>query len=92
MDHELTASDFRSETWKRFTKALRKELERLRELNDAQRDVVGTAATRGQIAAVKQILALAPQASASDSRQPGTFPVDTFVELRELGIDPHELT
>lgn len=89
MNHELRQNDFRSETWKRLTKALEAELERLRESNDVKSlDVVDTAVIRGQIEAVKNILALGEQPSASDRSRPEDIPVGTLVELQELGLDP----
>ncbi|RTL37156.1 MAG: hypothetical protein EKK53_21540 [Burkholderiales bacterium] len=89
MNHELRPNDFRSETWKRLTNALEAELERLRESNDAQSlGVTDTAVIRGQIKAVKNILALGQQPSASDRSRPENFPVGTLVELQELGLDP----
>lgn len=88
MQHLLTPDDFRSATWRRLTQALQKQLERLRELNDEPfRDAVATAGLRGEIKAVKQILALGLEPSASEGAQPA-MPVEHIVELQQLGIDP----
>ena len=86
--HDLLPDDFRSATWRRLTKTLETELERLRESNDyVHNDAVMTASIRGQIEVIKEILALGRQPSASDRARPAS-PVEHTVTLQELGIDP----
>lgn len=67
MQTALDHSDFSSATWRKLASLLAERLQTLRELNDSHaNDVAKTAALRGQIAEVKQTLALAEQASASE--------------------------
>lgn len=86
--HNLTSDDFRSATWRRLTQTLERRLELLRESNDdLSRDAVETAGIRGEIRAVKEILALGHRPSAMEGAQPA-LPAEQIVELHELGIDP----
>jgi len=62
--------DFRSETWKRLEQELNDRLIELREINDMDRDEIKTAATRGQIAEVKRMLALRKERSAGTAAGP----------------------
>lgn len=67
MQNALDQSDFNSATWRKLASLLEARLQTLRELNDSHaNDVAKTAALRGQIAEVKETLALANQASASE--------------------------
>lgn len=60
----MTADDFRSPTWRRFTQELQERLQVLRELNDSSANTEDkTALIRGQISEVKRLLSLAPVAS-----------------------------
>jgi hypothetical protein len=63
----LERQDFRTDTWMRLARGLSDRLLALRELNDIRHDDIKTAALRGQISEVKRILALADEASASES-------------------------
>lgn len=88
MESALLPTDYQSLLWQRFTKTLKDELERLRELNDGtQNGPVETALIRGRILAVKEILALGLAPSAVEGVQPA-MPVETVVELQQLGLDP----
>lgn len=55
----LTDADKLSDTWQRLEKHLKAEIERLRLLNDGNLDPVVTANTRGQIAALRNLLSRA---------------------------------
>jgi hypothetical protein len=62
----LFRSDFQTATWRRLTQTLEAELQQLRESNDVvSNDPVKTAVIRGQIKAVKKMLALPQDGSAS---------------------------
>ncbi len=84
--NKLIRSDFHSDVWRRLTQTLEAEIQHLRELNDVQRTEVSTASIRGQIEAMKRLLALA-EASAQGSGRP-EYPADQLAELNMLGIDP----
>ena len=86
MKHEMEREDFQSGAWSRLTKTLQARLQELRELNDAHRDIAGTAEIRGQIKAVKDILDLSKDSSRL-SEQPG-YHAAHLAELSELGVDP----
>jgi hypothetical protein len=73
----LTHEDFRSGTWKRFSRLLQERLQELRELNDSQSfGTEKTSSIRGSIAEVKRILALADEASASQAVVPSELTGD----------------
>ena len=82
--HALRPDDFRTGVWERLTKTLNAELERLRELNDVRKDEISTAEIRGQIKAVKELLALA-KASADRSGGPDV-PARQLAELERIGV------
>lgn len=80
----LQRYDFQTDTWGRLSQALSLELQGLRESNDLiGNDPITTAATRGRIAAIKDILAL-PERSAGIGGAPdlarlvSTHDVDDF--------------
>lgn len=58
----LRREDFSTATWKRLTQELSAELQRLREMNDADMDPTRTASIRGQIKQVKNLLRRAEEA------------------------------
>lgn len=62
----MTPQDFRTDTWRRFTKHLAARLEELREANDTPASELATAAMRGKIAMVKELLALSPDSASED--------------------------
>lgn len=59
MAQVLDRDDLRSPTWARIESHLRDRLAELRERNDADADEARTAKTRGRIAELKELLALA---------------------------------
>jgi len=64
MESALQPGDCQTAVWRRLTQTLEAELQRLRESNDSfGKDEVQTALLRGQISAVKRILALDAKAS-----------------------------
>lgn len=66
--------DFLTPTWRRLTQHLEARLQALRELNDTLSNTPDkTASIRGQIVAVKEILALSRSASHVDGQ--GNFPI-----------------
>ena len=72
----LKREDFSTPTWRRLTQHLEARLQALRERNDStSNDQNKTAAIRGQIAAVKEILALQVSASPVDGQS--NFPIET---------------
>lgn len=73
---ELLREDFHTPTWRRLSEHLGARLSELRERNDRHEDESTTAATRGSIAEVKRILALAEQVSARPSITPGELTGD----------------
>ena len=62
----LLREDFNTRTWERFEALLRRRLQKHREQNDGLLDEITTAKTRGRIAEIKELLALA------DERAPAT--------------------
>ena len=67
----LKLEDFRTQTWKRLSQHLEERIEDLRKLNDSPSyGVEQTALIRGGIRELKQILALAEEASASPAVDP----------------------
>lgn len=67
----MKREDFRTPTWKRFSKLVEERIDELRELNDSMSfGPEKTAAIRGGIAELKKILALAEEASASQAVDP----------------------
>lgn len=62
----LLYEDFFTPTWKRMEAHLQQRLTGLRETNDMTHTDIKTASIRGQIAEVKQMLALRPERTASD--------------------------
>lgn len=71
MEHELIAEDFQSKTWRRLTKAVSQEIDRLRESNDSPiHDQIKTAEIRGRISALKTIRGLADKANPRDGAAP----------------------
>jgi hypothetical protein len=86
--HPMTRDDLQTAAWRHLTQLLEERLEQLRQMNDDPfRDAVQTAGIRGEIKVVKEILALGNLPSASEGAQPD-IPVEQFVELHRLGIDP----
>jgi hypothetical protein len=68
---QLRPEDFRSSTWKRLSQHVEERIDELRKLNDIpSHGVEQTALIRGGIRELKQILALAEQASASPAVDP----------------------
>lgn len=82
MNHSMQRHDLQTDVWRRLTKTLSDELQRLRELNDHPKGEVETASIRGQIKAVKELLAL--QVSAGDKGAPTNASVFQPVEI---GLD-----
>ncbi len=67
----MQRADFQTAVWRRLEEDMRTRLQELRELNDRQtQNELQTAATRGQIAEVKRLLALSSD-SAGDAAEPG---------------------
>lgn len=62
----LLHEDYFTPTWKRLQEALQERLSDLRETNDSVHTELKTASIRGQIAEVKQMLALGPHPTASE--------------------------
>jgi len=74
MQSHLKLEDFASPCWRRLALTLEGELVRLRKSNDSlANNETKTAAIRGRIAAVNEILALAQQASAGTDAAPRTW-------------------
>lgn len=68
MQNELRKEDFGTQCWKRLSKAISDEIDRLRKTNDAVSNTeIKTAAIRGQILALNKILDLAKASSGSDA-------------------------
>lgn len=81
MEHELFTEDFQTKTWRRLTKAVSQEIDRLRESNDhPSHDALKTAEIRGRISALKTIRDLAPDANSRDGAAPHNW-ADREVEL-----------
>lgn len=76
----LRLDDFRSPTWKRLVTHVEGRIAELRVLNDQPLAVERTASTRGGIAELKRILALADQASAEPAVVPGELVGDGVQE------------
>ena len=66
----MTPQDFQTGTWKRLTKHLEQRLQALRESNDSTMSESSTAAIRGKIAMVKELLALSVEDSANEDVGP----------------------
>lgn len=78
IESPMKAEDFKSPTWRRYTKFLEMRLGELREQNDRHKDSEQTAATRGSIAEVKRMLALGETLSASEGVIPGELTGDGY--------------
>jgi hypothetical protein len=76
MTNGLKREDFSTPTWRRLSEYFGARLSELREQNDRQSDIETTSATRGSIAEVKRILALADEASAGGGITPGELTGD----------------
>lgn len=63
----LTHSDFQTRTWEHFKAELERRLAAHREANDNRLDPEKTAHTRGRIAELKELLALAPKPAPAPS-------------------------
>lgn len=82
----LKPEDFRSSTWKRLSQHIGERVDELRKLNDnLSLGTDKTAATRGGIAELNKILALAEQASASAEVNP-----DELSALADPASSGHE--
>lgn len=80
MTKVLIREDFFTPTWRRLSEHLDARLSELREQNDRPADESETAATRGSIAEVKKILALADEARAGGGITPGELTGDDHSE------------
>lgn len=63
----LQPADFKTATWRRHVEALTVRLRDLREQNDLPQDELKTAAIRGRIAEVKQLLSLSEDSLEDES-------------------------
>jgi hypothetical protein len=66
----LKFEDFRTPCWKRLSQLVEERIDELRKLNDSEMSPERTALVRGGIKELKQILALAEDASAGAAVSP----------------------